>query len=142
MKHKKRKWSWNWGAFLLCPFWCLCHHVWIGLISVVPMILISSMTLVSFLPVYQTGLLFFRLGIERINICLILFHLLVSVMVGIKGDKWAKETRIYQNIDTFNSQQYVWCIFGLFLSIPINFQLFYSTYQLMDLSIKILEAAG
>jgi hypothetical protein len=134
--------QWNWGAFLLCPFWCLSHHVWIGLISVVPMILISLMTLISFLPVYQTGLLFFHLGVGRIIIYLIMFYFLVSFVVGIKGNEWAKATRIYQNTDHFNSQQYIWCVFGFILSIPIDFQLFYSTYQLMNLSIKILEVAG
>jgi hypothetical protein len=27
---------WNWGAFLLCPIWCIRHGVWQGLLLVVP----------------------------------------------------------------------------------------------------------
>ena len=28
----------NWGAFLLTPFWCVAHNVWIGLLCLVPYI--------------------------------------------------------------------------------------------------------
>ncbi len=27
---------WNWGAFLLCPFWCLRHGIWQGFLLAVP----------------------------------------------------------------------------------------------------------
>ena len=28
--------GWNWGAFLLTPFWSIAHQVWIGLLCFVP----------------------------------------------------------------------------------------------------------
>jgi hypothetical protein len=28
--------GWNWGAFLLTPFWAIAHSVWIGLLCFVP----------------------------------------------------------------------------------------------------------
>jgi hypothetical protein len=28
--------GWNWGAFLLTPFWAIAHQVWIGLLCFVP----------------------------------------------------------------------------------------------------------
>jgi hypothetical protein len=28
--------GWNWGAFLLTPFWSIAHSVWIGLLCFVP----------------------------------------------------------------------------------------------------------
>lgn len=27
---------WNWGAFLLCPFWCMRHGIWQGFLLVIP----------------------------------------------------------------------------------------------------------
>ncbi len=30
--------KWNWGAFLLSPYWCITNQVWIGLISFIPVI--------------------------------------------------------------------------------------------------------
>lgn len=30
--------KWNWGAFLLSPYWCITNQVWIGLISFIPLI--------------------------------------------------------------------------------------------------------
>ena len=28
---------WNWGAFLLTPFWCIRHGVWQGLLLLIPL---------------------------------------------------------------------------------------------------------
>jgi hypothetical protein len=43
---------WNWGAFLLCPFWCIRYQVWIGMTSIIPILLILLMSLFSLIGYY------------------------------------------------------------------------------------------
>lgn len=136
--------KWNWGAFFLCPFWSLSHHVWVGIIPLIPIILIAIASCLSVISPSPAGILFLLLGVKPISISIAILHSLISILVGYKGNEWVMKTVIYQNTDNndFILSQQIWCILGVLLSVPVNFMLFYSTYQMMNLSIKMLELYG
>lgn len=136
--------KWNWGAFLLCPFWSLSHHIWVGIIPLIPMLLISITSCLSVISPSPAGILFLLLGVKQINIFLAVLYGLISILIGYKGNDWVMRTVIYKNMDNndFILSQQIWCVLGILLSVPVNFMLFYSTYQMMNLSIKMLELYG
>jgi hypothetical protein len=136
--------KWNWGAFFLCPFWSLSHHIWVGIIPLIPIILIAMASCLSVVSPSPAGILFLLLGVNQISIFIAILYGLISILVGYKGNAWVIKTVVYQNMDNndFILSQKIWSALGVLLSVPVNFMLFYSTYQMMNLSIKMLELYG
>jgi|GEM_PF-2701126 hypothetical protein len=80
---------WNWGAFLLNWIWALGNQVWIGLL-----------VLLAFIPVIG--------GI---------ISLVVTIMLGIKGNEWAWNAKKWDSVEHFKAVQKKWAKWGVILLI-------------------------
>jgi len=81
---------WNWGAFLLCPFWLLNHGalgLGIGYI------------IVSFIPF---------IGIVALG---------MAIYFGIKGNDWAVQHRTFSSEDQFVAVQNAWRNWGIVIAL-------------------------
>jgi hypothetical protein len=162
--------NWNWGAFLLCPFWCIRYRVWIGTISLFPAIVISLMSLISlcsfyllaftfemklpsllsrlissilFCFIYISGGLFFYLGKTTTTIASILFYMAFSFLIGLEGDKLAiRKMSTDQNIQEFNLAKYRWLCLGLVFFLPLYIVIFYLTEKSVILLIDLVQLPG
>lgn len=80
--------GWNWGAFLLTPFWGLSHNYWIALIF-----------FLSFIP-------FIGFVVGPIGFGL-------SIYLGVKGNEIAWQKRKFKSIEDFKTVQKIWMNWGL-----------------------------
>ena len=81
---------WNWGAFLLCPFWLMNHGaLWLGI----------GTFIASFIP--PLGIVTFGLGIY----------------FGIKGNDWAVRHRTFASEEQFVAVQNAWRNWGFVLAV-------------------------
>jgi hypothetical protein len=78
--------GWNWGAFFLSWIWGLSHRVWISLLSLV----FGFVPLVGWVGV-----------------------LVMSIVLGLKGNEWAWQSRHFESVEHFKKVQKVWAIWGL-----------------------------
>ena len=162
--------QWNWGAFLLCPFWCIRYQVWIGVISIFPVILISLMSLISlgsfsllilslksklpsllsgiisvflFCLLYISGNIFLLMGKNTTIGIVISLYVIGSVIMGFKGDKMVLEKMSEtKDIQKFNFEKKGWLLLGLLFSMPTNIILFYLTEKSVSISIDLIQLPG
>jgi hypothetical protein len=162
--------QWNWGAFLLCPFWCVRYQVWIGMISILPTILISLMSLISlgsfsllvlilktklhsllsgvfpailFCLVYISGGVFLLAGKNMTMTILTFFYIIISILMGLKGDKLAtNKMNRKQDIHKFDLEKRIWLSLGLLFFIPLDIMIFYLTEKSVSISIDLVQLPG
>lgn len=90
---------WNWGAFLLTPFWALGHRVYWGLLSAVGVVdLFVSGWLASALPFVS---------------------LLVSFALGLRGNELAWRKFQWASVTQFRRVQRIWAWCGACLFLPL-----------------------
>lgn len=80
---------WNWGAFLLSWIWSIGNQVWIGLL-----------VLLSFIPVIG-----------------VIISLVMTILLGIKGNEWAWKAKKWDSIEHFKTVQRKWAKWGVILLI-------------------------
>lgn len=162
--------QWNWGAFLLCPFWCVRYQVWLGMISILPTILISLMSLISLgsfsllllvlkiklhsllsgvvsaillCLIYVSGGVFLLAGKNMTMIILTFSYFITSVSMGLKGDKLAmKKMNREQDIQRFKLEKRIWMSLGLLFFIPVDIMIFYLTEKSVSISIDLVQLPG
>lgn len=81
----------NWGAFLSTWIWGLAHK--------------------AYLPIAYLGISFSL--IRRIPILGIFLFFIVTILFGVKGNKWAWQNKYYNSIDAFHESQKKWAIAGI-----------------------------
>ena len=115
--------GWNWGAFMLAPFWCLTNQVWIGLIcwipyigfiAVLPMMLIlggkgnvwgwrsRQWRSIQDFKAHQRS--WAKASIITYSSFAALFVLLVFIGANTPEDKKSKESQVTPTPTTFDSQ--------------------------------------
>ncbi|OLP16799.1 serine/threonine protein kinase [Leptolyngbya sp. 'hensonii'] len=101
--------GWNWGAFLLTPYWSLTNRVWLGLL----VWLFSSGSWWVFRAFLHgnsfKAVLLINLGLE--------FGFMV--LLGMKGNTWAWKSTDWRSIAQFKKHQRQWAIAGLMIGIPL-----------------------
>jgi hypothetical protein len=81
---------WNWGAFLLCPFWLMNHGaLWLGIGYLV-------VSLVPFFGIVALGM---------------------AIYFGIKGNDWAVQHRTFASEEQFVAVQNAWRNWGIFVAL-------------------------
>ncbi len=115
--------GWNWGAFMMAPFWCLTNQVWIGLIcwipyigfiAVLPMMLIlggkgnvwgwrsRQWRSIQDFKAHQRA--WAKAGIITYSSFAALFVLLVFIGANTPKDKKSQESQVTPTPSTFDSQ--------------------------------------
>lgn len=79
------KGKWNWGGFLLTPFWGIGNRVWIALIA-----------FAGFIPIIGW-----------------IVALGVAVYIGMKGNELAWQSKQWNSVEHFKEVQRKWAIAGL-----------------------------
>ncbi len=162
--------QWNWGAFLLCPLWCIRYQIWIGMISIFPIALISLMSLILlgsfyllvliltaksrsllsgiilvllFFLICIPGSIFLWIGKNTTMVILVFFYIITSAIMGYEGDKLVlKKINKEQDIQKFNVEKYIWLSSGLLFSIPLNMLIFYLTEKSVSILIDVAQLPG
>jgi serine/threonine-protein kinase len=80
--------GWNWGAFLLAPFWLFPNRVWIGLLIWIP----------------------------SINWWMVCLNLAMPFILGAKGNEWSWKSRKWSSGSAFKAHQRAWTIWGLIIN--------------------------
>ena len=81
---------WNWGAFLLCPFWLMNHGaLWLGIGYLV-------VSLIPFIGIVALGM---------------------AIYFGIKGNDWAVQHRTFSSEDQFVAVQNAWRNWGFVIAV-------------------------
>ncbi|MDX2099026.1 MAG: serine/threonine-protein kinase [Leptolyngbyaceae cyanobacterium bins.59] len=103
--------GWNWGAFLLAPYWSLTHRVWFGVL--VWLLSNSTWWIVRFTAASNPFL--FK------AILLISFLLEVGLMatLGRWGNAWAWKGTYWRDIQQFKKHQQGWTIAAVMIGIPL-----------------------
>ena len=83
--------GWNWGAFWLTWIWGVSHQVWVSLIALVGIIPYAGW------PV----------------------ALVMSFVLGVKGNEWAWQNRRFQNVAHFREVQRIWAYWGWGLTLAV-----------------------
>jgi serine/threonine protein kinase len=107
--------GWNWGAFLLAPYWSLAHRTWIGLWCL----------LLPSLGGWLLGLFRFAFGMPQILGIVLLGSFLaefaIMLKLGLQGNRLAWKKTPWQTIAQFKSHQRKWAIAGLLIGAPLYF---------------------
>lgn len=98
------KYSWSWGGFLLSWIWALGHACWWPFIVVLSLFLLSIITMIYFFPM---GVVF--VVIQS------LFHIVISIYMGIKGNVIAWENGCFENIEHFKKKEHGWTVAGIII---------------------------
>lgn len=140
------------------------------MISILPTILISLMSLISlgsfsllllvlktkihsllsgvvsvilFCLLYVSGGVFLFAGKNMTMIILTFFYLIISVLMGLKGDELAiKKMNGDQDIQRFNVEKRIWLSLGLLFFIPLDIMIFYLTEKSVSISIDLVQLPG
>ena len=117
--------GWNWGAFLATWVWAIGNKVWIGLLAFIPWAVSLAMlwrgwggASLQFL-FYTTSLV----------------SLLLAIILGIKGRRWAWQKRKWQSVEQFRGTQRIWAYYGLAFLLATIAAEAYLFWQLIVLSL-------
>jgi serine/threonine protein kinase len=119
--------GWNWGAFLLAPYWSLANRTWIGLWCLLfPTVGLWFLNLLGILHPSLT-VLFYGIGFA--------LELGIMLFLGRKGNRLAWQNTPWRSITQFKSHQRKWAIAGILIGMPIYLaaigsRWFYLTYVL------------
>jgi hypothetical protein len=87
--------KWNWGAFLLNGIWGPANGVYIALLSFIPF-LISPFLVLLIDPIYLYLYLFIPITLP------------MSLILGIRGNKWAWQNKRWESVEHFQKTQQEW----------------------------------
>lgn len=124
--------NWNWGAFLLAPFWSLGNRVWLGLFCWMPSIVIVTALTIFMSSSYKS------LGGLFLSICVIsrpiitVIYFIVAFFLGWQGNNWAWQNNLWQSIREFRIYQRCWTIGGIVLGLPFICITWYLWDRLVD----------
>lgn len=101
--------GWNWGAFLLTPYWALAHRIWLG---------IWVLMLNPFLWFFTLAIGYGSSGAGVISLLVLAVNLIIMIRLGSYGNRLAWKSLPWRNIEHFKTHQRRWAIAGIFLGIP------------------------
>ncbi len=94
----------NWGAYLLGPFWTLSHRLWFwGFVQLAILIVALFGDPEAGLPVSLPRLSLFMLGLPG---------WWISLWLGFKGNRWAWAAREFKSLEQFQAVQRKWFVWG------------------------------
>jgi serine/threonine protein kinase len=101
--------GWNWGAFLLTPYWALAHRTWIGLFSLAAT---SSWGILYFFSFGNPWIFKAMLAVSLAT------ELWIMVKLGRQGNQLAWQKVFWQSTSQFKAHQRNWAIAGFFIGVP------------------------
>jgi hypothetical protein len=119
---------WNWGAFLLAPFWALSNRVWVGLLCWLPWAVIY----LALAMIVSTNYQVLGLQVMTLEPITALVYLTVGSILGLYGSRWSWQANSWKSIEQFKTHQRYWTIFGVVLGIPFIIHTIYMWQQMMD----------
>lgn len=114
--------GWNWGAFLLAPYWSLTNRVWIGLLC-----WLTGGTWLAVRILAFTNPLYLKLFLAA-NV---LVEVGLMALLGWKGNEWAWKSSQWRSIQHFKKHQRTWAIAGLLIGIPFFWFSLWQKYWLI-----------
>jgi hypothetical protein len=127
--------KWSWSAFLICPIWSIYYHIWLGIVPLIPIILLSSMALLS-IQGYPVNSFLKYLGLRNIYKFVVCIYALTSILIGFYGNKLVISKGGYLKSADFEGNQLMWNIIAFLICMPVNFFFLYGSYELTNLIIE------
>ncbi|CAN1213499.1 hypothetical protein TUMEXPCC7403_25055 [Tumidithrix helvetica PCC 7403] len=130
--------GWNWGAFLLTPFWSLSNQAWLGLICWLPH-LILNLTLAILMSSQKNllGTALNILGLWKFLFFVVYFG--VAIFLGTYGNHISWEKTNWSNVQEFRAYQRHWAIAGICFGIPYSLLNFYLWERFTDFAYYIVN---
>ena len=97
---------WNWGAFLIPWIWAIGNNVWIGLLALAAAAGLITETVLSW-----NGIVLPCEGV--LAVLFLLTWLVLAIVLGIKGNAWAWQSRKWRSVESFRRAQRVWAYVGV-----------------------------
>ncbi|AFY72702.1 Protein of unknown function (DUF2628) [Synechococcus sp. PCC 7502] len=124
--------KWNWGAFLLTPFWLLSHQEWVGLICWLPHLIFNinlALLMSSHNKLLGANLIIFTIVVRPI---LFIVYICVALYFGVYGNVrfWGKTN--LTSVKEFRIHQRKWAIGGICFGIPYSLLNFYLWERFID----------
>ncbi len=94
--------GWNWSAFLLGWIWGIGNHVWVALLTLIPVLSIG------FIMAFASNDILIPALISAFG-----FLLIMSIVIGAKGNEWAWKNDNWKDIEQFKNYQKVWRKYGI-----------------------------
>jgi len=139
--------KWNWGAFLLGPFWALGNRVWIGIISLIPLLFSTFAFITTFIlhrPIflYLAQILLMNednLIFIYVQICSS-FYILCLLVLGLKGGSMSWENNLWADVEDYLNFQEGWIVWGFVLGPLVFISFILSTYLITYWSVHVLDS--
>ncbi len=111
----------NWGAFLLTWIWGVGNYTYITLVFLAIQFLIPLLITISIPYITITSEpLFCIISVGSVIIALLLLLIGLSILFGIKGNKWAWQNKHFENIQAFHEYQKKWAIAGIIVLLYLS----------------------
>ena len=130
--------SWNWGAFLLAPLWCLFYRVYWGTLTWTPYLVITISTILiktsAFGIIGKNISLYTLVYLQPLSI---IIYIIFSFILGSTGN-----VSFYNSLAmgekyrfaTFQANQQYWLIVGVFLFPVFSISMIVFSWRLTDLA--------
>jgi hypothetical protein len=113
---------WNWGAFLLAPFWSLFYRICWGMLTWTPWLMITIIIGLIKMPIFGIKGKIIAVNMAAYFLPLVtIAYIIISFLIGINGNMYAiGKLNSNKDLVTFNKTQHYWLALGIFLG-PIIF---------------------
>jgi len=134
--------GWNWGAFLLTPFWALANHVYLGLVCWLPYLLFSInliMLVSNHHKIVVAHLILWQIIFTPI---LFVIYCGVAILLGTYGSVYSWQKSNWTDVKAFKIVQRRWAIAGILLGISyasFNFYIWYLWQRFVDWAYYIIN---
>jgi hypothetical protein len=123
---------WNWGAFLLTPFWSLSHQIWIGLFCWLPHFFIHLSIGILISGKYDSWGVTLLKFLVILRPIFIIMYLGIAITLGFQGTSKALKKSESMDIRIFKAIQTRWTLAGILIGIPYTAVLFYILFMSID----------
>ena len=125
---------WNWGAFLIPWIWAIGNKVWIGLLALVAAAGLMTENVLSWNDIV--------LPCEGVlAVLFLLTWLVLAIVLGIKGNAWAWQSRKWRSVESFRRAQRIWAYVGLVVVAATAAGVWYIIQQIA-VALSILASQG
>jgi hypothetical protein len=134
--------AWNWGAFLITPFWALSNQVWIGLICWIPHLIFNINLAILMSSQYKSlgyNLLFATGMLGLAKFLFFVVHFSMAVFLGRYGNIYSWRKNNWISVQIFQVYQKNWTIVGICVGIPYSLLNLYLWERLTDFAYYIIN---